>query len=91
MFLSQLAAKQMLCQEAVNGIRGIIINISSMSAVVSSVNRGEYCVSKAGISMLTRLYADRLAGEQIYVYEVRPGIIATDMTSVVREKYDSLF
>ena len=68
-----------------------IINISSMSAVVSSVNRGEYCVSKAGISMLTRLYADRLAGEQIYVYEVRPGIIATDMTSVVREKYDSLF
>jgi 3-oxoacyl-[acyl-carrier protein] reductase len=81
----------MLCQEAVNGIRGIIINISSMSAVVSSVNRGEYCVSKAGISMLTRLYADRLAGEQIYVYEVRPGIIATDMTSVVREKYDSLF
>ena len=91
MFLSQLAAKQMLCQEAVNGIRGIIINISSMSAVVSSVNRGEYCVSKAGISMLTRLYADRLAGEQIYVYEVRPAIIATDMTSVVREKYDSLF
>lgn len=91
MFLSQLAAKQMLLQEPINGIRGIIINISSMSAVVSSVNRGEYCVSKAGISMLTRLYADRLAGEQIYVYEVRPGIIATDMTSVVREKYDGLF
>ncbi len=91
MFLSQLAARQMLLQEPVNGIRGTIINISSMSAVVSSVNRGEYCVSKAGVSMLTRLYADRLAGEKIYVYEVRPGIIATDMTSVVRGKYDSLF
>lgn len=62
-----------------------------MSAVVSSVNRENTVYPRPGISMLTRLYADRLAGEQIYVYEVRPGIIATDMTSVVREKYDSLF
>lgn len=62
MFLSQLVAKQMLLQEPVDNIRGILVNISSMSAEVSSVNRGEYCVSKAGVSMLTRLYADRLAG-----------------------------
>ena len=90
MFLSQLVAKQMLLQEPVDNIRGILVNISSMSAEVSSVNRGEYCVSKAGVSMLTRLYADRLAGDGIYVYEVRPGIIATDMTTVVKEKYDRL-
>lgn len=91
MFLSQLVAKQMLKQGEMDGIRGVIVNISSMSAEVSSVNRGEYCVSKAGVSMLTKLYADRLAKESIYVYEVRPGIIATDMTAKVKEKYDRLF
>lgn len=91
MFLSQIVAKQMLRQEPVGGARGIIINISSMSAEVSSVSRGEYCVSKAGVSMLTRLFADRLAGEGIYVYEIRPGIIQTDMTASVQEKYDRLF
>jgi len=58
--------------------------------VVSSTNRGEYCVSKAGIAMLTTLYADRLAGEGIFVHEVRPGVIATDMTAKVKEKYDKL-
>ena len=61
MFLTQLVAKQMLSQEWTGGIRGYIVNISSCSAEVVSTNRGEYCVSKAGISMLTRLYADRLA------------------------------
>jgi len=81
----------MIKQEPVDGIRGIIVNVSSISAEVSSVNRGEYCISKAGISMLTKLYADRLAPEGIYVYEVRPGIIDTDMTSVVKEKYDRMF
>ncbi len=91
MFLTQAAARQMLAQPAVDGARGTIVNISSISAEVSSVNRGEYCVSKAGVSMLTRLYADRLAPEQIYVYEVRPGIILSDMTARVREKYDALF
>jgi NAD(P)-dependent dehydrogenase (short-subunit alcohol dehydrogenase family) len=90
MFLSQLAAKQMLKQEAFGKKRGTIINISSCSAEVSSINRGEYCVSKAGISMLTLLYADRLAREGIFVHEIRPGIIATDMTGTVREKYDRL-
>ena len=70
--------------------RGAIVNVSSCSAVVSSVSRGEYCVSKAGVSMLTTLFADRLAAEGIYVNEVRPGVIATDMTSAVKEKYDAL-
>lgn len=67
-----------------------IINIGSMSAYTSSTNRAEYCLSKAGIGMMTRLYADRLAEHGINVYEIRPGIIATDMTSVVKEKYDRL-
>ena len=67
-----------------------IVNISSMSAYTSSPNRGEYCMSKAGMSMMTLLFADRLAEYGINVYEVRPGIIATDMTSTVTEKYDSL-
>ncbi len=67
-----------------------IINIGSISAYTSSVNRGEYCLSKAGLGMLTNLFADRLAGDGILVYEVRPGIIATDMTSAVKEKYDRM-
>jgi NAD(P)-dependent dehydrogenase (short-subunit alcohol dehydrogenase family) len=67
-----------------------IINIGSISAYTSSVNRGEYCLSKAGMGMLTELFADRLAEEGILVYEVRPGIIATDMTSAVKAKYDRL-
>lgn len=91
MFLSQLVAKQMLTQEPVDGMRGVIVNTSSVSAEISSISRGEYCVSKAAVSMLTTLYADRLAPEQIYVYEVRPGIIATDMTQAVKGKYDALF
>jgi NAD(P)-dependent dehydrogenase (short-subunit alcohol dehydrogenase family) len=70
--------------------KGIIINVSSCSSEVSSINRGEYCISKAGVSMLTRLYADRLSREGILVYEVRPGVIMTDMTKGVRDKYDRL-
>lgn len=90
MFLTQAVAKQMLKQPIEGRKRGTIINISSCSAVVSSTNRGEYCVSKAGISMLTTLYADRLAGEGIFVNEIRPGVIDTDMTSAVQGKYDDL-
>lgn len=90
MFMTQAVAKVMVKQEKVNGRRGCIVNISSCSAEVSSTSRGEYCVSKAGISMLTTLYADRLAGEGILVNEVRPGVILTDMTSAVEEKYDKL-
>lgn len=90
MFMSQLVAKQMMKQEIKGHKRGTIVNISSCSAVVTSISRGEYCVSKAGISMLTKLYAERLASEGIYVYEVRPGVISTDMTSGVKEKYNRL-
>lgn len=90
MFLTQIVAKEMIKQEKIEERRGVIVNISSCSAVVSSPSRGEYCVSKAGISMLTTLYADRLAGEEILVHEVRPGVIKTDMTSAVEEKYDNL-
>ncbi len=67
-----------------------IVNISSMSAYTASVNRGEYCVSKAGISMITKLYAARLAEMGISVIEIRPGIIETDMTAKVKEKYEKL-
>ena len=90
MFLTQAVARQMIGQEPLDGRKGVIINISSCSSVVSSVNRGEYCVSKAGISMLTTLYADRLACEGILVHEVRPGVIDTDMTSTVHGKYNKL-
>lgn len=90
MFLTQLVANRMIKQEPSEGRKGVIINVSSCSSVVSSTNRGEYCVSKAGISMLTTLYADRLASEGIIVNEVRPGVIATDMTDKVKEKYDAL-
>ena len=90
LFLTQAVARQMIAQEPLDGRRGVIVNVSSCSAVVSSTNRGEYCVSKAGVSMLTSLFADRLAGEGILVNEVRPGVIATDMTSAVKEKYDRL-
>lgn len=86
MFMTQAVARKMVETKT----PGVIVNISSCSAEVSSVNRGEYCVSKAGVSMLTKLYADRLAGEGIRVYEVRPGVIQTDMTAAVQGKYDQL-
>ncbi len=91
MFLTQAVANVMVGQPKRDGlVKGVIVNMSSFSAWVSSPNRAEYCVSKAGISMLTKLYADRLAREGIYVYEVQPGIIRTDMTSAVADKYDRL-
>ncbi|MFO1514999.1 MAG: 3-ketoacyl-ACP reductase [Verrucomicrobiota bacterium] len=71
-------------------IRLKIITISSISAYTASTNRGDYCVSKAALSMLTPLFASRLAANGINVYEIRPGIIATDMTEPVKEKYDQL-
>jgi NAD(P)-dependent dehydrogenase (short-subunit alcohol dehydrogenase family) len=90
-FLSQFVARQMLQQEAdAEGFRGRIVNITSMSAYTASINRGDYCMVKAGLAMMTKLFADRLANDGINVYEIRPGIIATDMTSGVKEKYDKL-
>lgn len=91
MFLTQAVARQMISQPQVFANKGHIVNVGSCSAEVSSTSRGEYCMSKAAVSMITTLYADRLASEGIVVNEVRPGVIATDMTSVVTEKYDKMF
>lgn len=88
MFLSQEVAKIMQKQDVKNGMRGMIINFGSLSSYASSSNRVAYCASKAGVSMLTKVYAERLAGDQIYVYEIRPGVIETAMTRVVKDKYD---
>jgi NAD(P)-dependent dehydrogenase (short-subunit alcohol dehydrogenase family) len=90
-FLTQAVARFMLEQKRADAAwSGCIVNVTSMSATVASTNRGEYCVSKAGLAMASRLWAVRLAGEGIPVYEVRPGIIRTDMTAGVAEKYDRL-
>ena len=90
-FLTQLVAKQMLKQERdAEGFRGRIVNITSISAYTASINRGDYCVVKAGLAMMTKVFADRLAGDGINVYEIRPGVIATDMTGGVKAKYDKL-
>jgi 3-oxoacyl-[acyl-carrier protein] reductase len=90
-FLTQAAARWMAEQRKANAaFRGCIVNVSSVSATVVSTNRGDYCISKAGIAMATQLWASRLAEFGIDVYEVRPGVIATDMTAGVKEKYDHL-
>ena len=86
LFLTQLVANEMVRA----GKGGSIVNISSCSAYTSSTSRGEYCISKAGVSMITKLFADRLAGDGITVNEICPGIIRTGMTSTVKEKYDRL-
>jgi len=90
-FLTQLVARTMIALlEAGVITQPRIINVSSVSAYASSTNRAEYCLSKAGMAMMTALYADRLAAYGIHVYEIRPGIIETDMTGPMREKYDRL-
>ncbi|GAB3490457.1 3-ketoacyl-ACP reductase [Spirosoma knui] len=90
-FLTQAAANWMIQQKTGQpDFTGCIINVSSISATVASVNRGEYCVAKAGLSMATQLFAARLGEYDIPVYEVRPGIIRTDMTAGVTSKYDKL-
>jgi len=90
-FLTQAAAKWMVQQKQADaGFAGCIVNISSISATVASPSRGEYCISKAGVSMATKLWAARLGEFDIPVYEIRPGVILTAMTEVVKEKYDKL-
>ena len=84
-FMTQAVARRMVEQND-----GMIVNISSISAYASSVNRPEYCMSKSAISMMTILYADRLAAHGIRVYEIRPGVIRTDMTAPVVEKYNQM-
>lgn len=89
--LAQQVAKAMLAQAPdPGGFRGRMVNISSISAYTASINRGDYCMSKAGLSMLTKLFATRLAGEGIQVHEIRPGVIETDLTRGVKDKYDQL-
>jgi 3-oxoacyl-[acyl-carrier protein] reductase len=90
-FLTQAVANWLLQQKIQNAdFQGSIINVSSVSATTASINRGEYCISKAGLSMVTQLFAVRLGEVGIPVYEVRPGVIKTDMTAAVTAKYDDL-
>lgn len=90
-FLTQAAARWMVEQQAGDdGFRGTIVNVGSISATMASINRGEYCISKAGVAMATALWAARLGEVGIPVYEVRPGIVRSDMTAGVQEKYDAL-
>ena len=90
-FLTQAVARWMIAQKETDPhLWACIINISSISATVASPSRGEYCLSKAGVSMATRLWAARLGEFDIPVYEIRPGVIHTDMTAAVQDKYDQL-
>lgn len=90
-FLTQSVAKWMIQQKSEDAdYQGVIVNISSISATVASTNRGDYCISKAGIALATQLFASRLGEYGINVYEVRPGVIKTDMTAGVSDKYDNL-
>lgn len=90
-FLTQMIAGHMVKEKTENSsYHACIINVSSISATVASTNRGEYCISKAGISMATKLWAVRLGEHEIPVYEIQPGVIKTDMTSAVQGKYDGL-
>lgn len=90
-FLTQLVARWMIEQRRADpSFAGVVVNVSSVSATEASVNRGDYCVSKAGLAMATQLWAARLAEFGIGVYEVRPGVVRTDMTAGVAEKYDRL-
>ncbi len=91
-FLTQAVARWMARERQAQGQswRGCIINISSVSATMASTDRGDYCIAKAGIAMTTKLWAARLAEFGIDVYEIRHGIVATDMTAEAKEKYDRL-
>lgn len=93
-FLTQLVARQMIEQIKRGDVSAFglprIVTVTSVSAYTASVNRGDYCVAKAGLAMMTALYAARLAEYGVNVYEVRPGVIATDMTEGVKEKYDRM-
>jgi len=90
-FLTQAVARKMVAaKKADSALVAAIVNITSISSTVVSINRGEYCIAKAGLSMMSQLFATRLGSDGIPVFEVRPGVIKTDMTSGVVEKYDRL-
>jgi NAD(P)-dependent dehydrogenase (short-subunit alcohol dehydrogenase family) len=88
-FLTQLVANRMIAQGPRSGAPKIVV-VSSISAYAASTNRGDYCLAKAGLSMMVALYAARLAEHGINVYEIRPGVIETDMTAAVKERYDRM-
>ncbi|MGH9768177.1 MAG: 3-ketoacyl-ACP reductase [Blastocatellia bacterium] len=93
-FLTQIVARRMIEQTQRGDLSAFglprIVTVTSVSAYTASINRGDYCVAKAGLAMMTALFAARLAEYGINVYEVRPGVIATDMTEGVKEKYDRM-
>ena len=90
-FLTQAAARWMVEQrEADPTFKGCIVTVSSVSSTVVSTNRGDYCISKAGLTMMTQLFAARLGAHDIPVFEIQPGIVKSDMTALVQEKYDRL-
>jgi 3-oxoacyl-[acyl-carrier protein] reductase len=90
-FLAQKIAREMIwLKEKIACYRPVIVFITSVSSKMSSVNRAEYCISKAGLSMASTVFADKLSSDGILVYEIRPGIISTDMTTRIRDKYDRL-
>lgn len=90
-FFSRKVAKEMIwMKEQISSYRPVMIFITSVSAVLTSTNRAEYCISKSGLSMASAIFTDRLSREGILVYEIRPGIIQTDMTSLIRDKYEKI-
>lgn len=90
-FLAQKVAKEMIwLKQQVPEYRPVIIFVTSVSSVRSSPNRAEYCISKSGLSMASTIFADRLSNEGILVFEIRPGVISTDMTAKMKDKYDKL-
>jgi NAD(P)-dependent dehydrogenase (short-subunit alcohol dehydrogenase family) len=90
-FFAQKIAKEMIwLKQQIDGYKPLIVFITSVSAVRSSTNRAEYCISKSGLSMASTVFADRLSSEGILVFEVRPGVIQTDMTTKIKDKYDRL-
>jgi len=90
-FLTQAASKLMIATQPLAEIARAVVNVTSISAFTVSTNRGDYCIAKAGLAMMTQLYAVRLAEFGIGVFEIQPGVIETDMTGPVKEKYDKLF
>jgi 3-oxoacyl-[acyl-carrier protein] reductase len=90
-FLTQTAAKLIIASAPHADLPRAVVNVTSISAFAASTDRGEYCIAKAGLAMVTQLYAARLAEFGIGVFEVQPGVISTDMTSMVQAKYDTLF
>ena len=90
-FFTQKASKLMIESKPISGVARAVVNVTSISAFTVSTNRGDYCVAKAGLAMMTKLYAVRLAEHGIGVFEIQPGVIATDMTEGVKEKYDRMF